>query len=88
MSSIFARRFDHNNISNFLPDNKTVGTVQFFKNKLGDGLPDDYYELMEILSRPEYSKEDFIQVQQEMIKRRNEYNIKLLQEFANRELPN
>jgi hypothetical protein len=48
------KKFDYNDINNFLPDNFTTGTAEYYQNKFGDKFPDHYYKLMEILTRPEY----------------------------------
>ena len=36
----FKKKFDYNDINNFLPDNKTIGTSDYYRNKFRDGLPD------------------------------------------------
>jgi len=48
------KKFDYNDINNFLPDNFTTGTAEYYQNKFGDKFPEHYYKLMEILTRPEY----------------------------------
>ena len=52
------KRFDHSDINSFLPDSKTVGTFDFYRTKFQNKFPDYYYELFEVLSRPEYNEED------------------------------
>ena len=52
------KKFDYNDINNFLPDNFTTGTAEYYQNKFGDKFPEHYYKLMEILTRPEYDDPD------------------------------
>ena len=35
----FKKKFDHNDINNFLPDNVTVCTSGYFQKKLGEKMP-------------------------------------------------
>ena len=52
------KKFDYNDINNFLPDNFTTGTAEYYQNKFGNKFPEHYYTLMEILTRPEYNDPD------------------------------
>ena len=45
---MFKKKFDYNDINNFLPDNKTVGTVDFFNKKFKNNMPDYICELLAI----------------------------------------
>ena len=45
---MFKKKFDYNDINNFLPDNKTVGTVDFFNKKFKNNMPDYICELLAV----------------------------------------
>ena len=40
-----------NSLFRFLPDNKTIGTEEYYRMKYGDKLPDEVYKLLEIIQR-------------------------------------
>ena len=69
----FKKKFDYNDINNFLPDNMTVGRSEYFKNKFNDKLPSHVCEMLEVKSRIEFDdekqNEDIIQLIKE--KKRN-----------------
>ena len=74
-----------NSINNHkcIPQSMYVGTTEFYKEKLGDRLPDVQYELMELQSRPDLHKnDDYLNQLKEM--HINEYN-NLMNEFKERE---
>ena len=79
-------KFDYNDINNFLPDNFTTGTAEFYQNKFGNKFPDHYYKLMEILARPEYNDPEELthMVDQIRIEAREE-NEKLINEWNERQ---
>ena len=49
----FNKKFDHNDINNYLPDNKTLATSEYFQNKFV-GLPSYICDMLEVKSRVEY----------------------------------
>ena len=53
----FKKRFDHEDISNYLPDNFTLGRSKFYKHKFGDKMPLYICDILEIKSRLEYNDE-------------------------------
>ena len=56
----FNKKFDHNDINNYLPDNKTLATSEYFQNKFV-GLPSYVCDIMEIKSRVEYNEKSEIE---------------------------
>ena len=50
------KKFDYNDITNFLPDNFTVGTSDFYEMKFNDKLPDHYCDILELLARVKYDE--------------------------------
>jgi hypothetical protein len=55
--SDFKKKFDHNNINNYLPDNRTIAMSEFFQKKF-EGLPSYICDMMEVKSRIEYDDYD------------------------------
>ena len=54
----FKKKFDHNDINNFLPDNVTVCTSGYFQKKLGEKMPTYICDILELNSRPEHDNEE------------------------------
>jgi len=80
----FKKKFDHEDINIYLPDNKTIGTSEFFKNKYNK-LPDYICDMLEVKTRIEFeekSEHEFINMIKEKKKLENE---KLIKEFEERE---
>lgn len=88
MSFINKKPIDKKCMYRFLSDNQTIGTEQYYRNKLGDGLPDELYQYLEIKSKPEYTDEDLKKVMESIKEYRDIYEKKLLEEFEERELEN
>ena len=80
---MFKKKFDYNDINNFLPDNKTVGTVDFFNKKFKNNMPDYICELLAIESLVENEEEKEKQ-RQEILNKKKEYTNKLLAELEER----
>ena len=79
----FKRKFDHNDINNYLPDNKTLATSEYFQNKFV-GLPSYICDMLEVKSRVEYNEKseiEFINFIKENKKKQDE---KLMKEFEER----
>jgi hypothetical protein len=79
----FKRKFDHNDINNYLPDNKTLATSEYFQNKFV-GLPSYVCDILELKSRVEYNEKseiEFINIIKEKKKLENE---KLMAEYDER----
>ncbi len=81
-------KFDYNDLNNFLPDNKTVGTSSYYKKKLGYKLPEYMYDMMEINARKEYNHSDVLQAQSDIKILKQNYNNQLLNELNERSKEN
>ena len=80
----FNKKFDYDDINNFLPDNKTLATSEYFQNKFV-GLPSYVCDILEVKSRVEYiekSEIEFINIIKEKKRLEDE---KLMVEFEERE---
>jgi hypothetical protein len=80
----FTKKFDHEDINNYLPDNKIVGTAEFFQNKYKK-MPTYICEMLEVKSRNEYNDEkenEFLKLIKEAKK---EEDRKLIEEFDKRQ---
>lgn len=82
------KKFDYNDITNFLPDNFTIGTSDFYKTKFNDKLPDYYCDILEILSRVEYDETETTQRINIIKNEVKEYNQRLMNELNERFLDN
>ena len=80
---MFKKKFDYNDINNFLPDNKTVGTVDFFNKKFKNNMPDYICELLAVETLVEDEEEKEKQ-RQEILNKKKEYTNKLLAELEER----
>ena len=88
MSFIIKKQIDKENIFRFLPDNHTIGTEEFYRNKFGDKFPDELYKYLEVKSREEYTEEDIKFVVDKINEAKKIYESKLLIEFEDRLLEN
>ena len=80
----FNKKFDYDDINNFLPDNKTLAKSEYFQNKFV-GLPSYICDILEVKSRVEYNEKseiEFINFIKENKKKQDE---KLMLEFEERE---
>lgn len=81
------KKFDYTDINNFLPDNLTTGTAEYYQNKFGDKFPDHYYKLMEILTRPEYDDpEEVIRIVEQVRTDAKLENERIIAEWNERQL--
>ena len=76
----FKKRFDYNDINNFLPDNLTIGNVDYYLNKFDDKLDEEDCEKLAVLSRVEYKE-----IISEIDQRKKEKGQALIQEYIQRE---
>lgn len=74
---------DYNNIESFLPDSMTLCNKNYWKKKI-DGLPDGYTDLLEALSRIEFSDQHVKEIANKINKDTIEYNNKIEQELLER----
>jgi hypothetical protein len=79
------KRFDHSDINNFLPDNVTLGTEGYYRNKFKNKLPDELYYGFEVLTRKEYNDTHVEQYKSLVLQYRKDFHIKLMSEFEERE---
>jgi len=78
------KRFDYEDINNFLPDNQTVAKTEYFNKKFKGKLPDYICDILEIKSRVEFKQEEegqFINIIKESVKNTNK---KLMEELEER----
>jgi hypothetical protein len=54
----FKKKLNHEDINNFLPDNLTVCTSNYFQKKLGEKMPKYISDILELKSRPEHDNEN------------------------------
>lgn len=81
----FKKKFDYEDINNFLPDNETVGRSDYFRNKFNDKLPSHICDILEIKSRSEFNNEIQNKELINMIKEaQRESDKKLLEEYEER----
>ena len=77
----FKKRFDYNDINNFLPDNLTIGNVDYYLNKFDNKLDEEDCEKLAVLSRVEYKDEDVKEIISEIDNRKKEREKSLIQEY-------
>ena len=79
------KRFDHSDINNFLPDNITLGTESYYRNKFNNKLPDELYYGFEVLTRKEYNNTHVEQYKSLVLQFRKDFHSKIMSEFEERE---
>jgi hypothetical protein len=80
----FQKVTNNNSIFRFLPDNQTIGTEEYYRQKLGDNFPDELYKYLEIKSRVEYTDDDLQFAMEVISNAQREYEKQLLAEFEDR----
>lgn len=81
----FTKKFDHDDIMNYLPDNFTLGSSDYFDKKFKSRLPSYLCNILEVKSRKEYSNEDEnARLIKQIFESRKEFNLKLEKEFLDR----
>ena len=88
MSFIIKKPVDNTNIFRFLPDNHTIGTEEYYRNKFGDKFPDEVYKYLEATTREEYTDEDIKYVIEQINEAKKNYEKQLLMELEERENEN
>ena len=81
----FKKLFDYSDIYCFLPDNFTMGTARYYREKFHDALPDDVCDMMELRTRVEYNDEDLKEYMDKLVIRKNDEYDRLMLEFQERE---
>ena len=56
----FKKKINYDDINNYLPDNKTLATSEYFQNKFV-GLPSYVCDMLEVKSRVEYNEKSEIE---------------------------
>jgi hypothetical protein len=84
----FQKTTNNNSIFRFLPDNQTIGTEEYYRQKLGDNFPDELYKYLEIKARVEYTDDDLQFAMEVISNAQREYEKQLLSEFEDRENEN
>jgi archaellum component FlaC len=74
---------DYNDINSFLPDSMTLCNKNYWEKKI-DGLPDGYTDLLEALSRIEFSDQHVKQIANNINRNAIEFNHKIEQELLDR----
>jgi hypothetical protein len=85
MSFIKPIREQRINPYRFQPDNLTIGTEEYYRNKFGDKFPDEMYKFLEVKSRVEYDEEDEQKLINDILEYRKIYNMLLEMELQQRE---
>ena len=80
---MFKKKFDHTDINNFLPCNKTIGTVDFFNKKFKNNMPEHICELLSVETLIE-NEEEKERAKEEILNKKKEYTEKLLKEYEDR----
>lgn len=75
------KKNDQNDLSLYLSDNHTVGTIDFYRKKHRGRLPDHLYQVMEACARKEYDEEDIKAIKELALKEKLEFETKLLAEY-------
>jgi predicted house-cleaning noncanonical NTP pyrophosphatase (MazG superfamily) len=88
MSFIIKKPIDNTNIFRFLPDNHTIGTEEYYRNKFGDKFPDEVYKYLEAKTREEYTDADIKYVIEQINEANKHYEKQLLMELEERLLEN
>jgi archaellum component FlaC len=74
---------NYNDINSFLPDSMTLCNKNYWEKKI-DGLPDGYTDLLEALSRIEFSDQHVKQIANNINRNAIEFNNKIEQELLDR----
>jgi DNA-directed RNA polymerase beta' subunit len=82
---MFKKKFDYNDLNNFLPDNKTVGTFDFYNKKFDNRMPEHISEICSVRALIDDEEEKQKRIK-EILDKKEEYNNKLLNEFREREM--
>ena len=64
---MFGKKFDHSDLTDFLPDNHIIGTVSFFQKKYPT-MDEHICKILEIGTRPEYDDEEEVKKLKEQIR--------------------
>ena len=79
----FNKKFDYDDINNYLPDNKTLATSEYFQNKFV-GLPSYVCDILEVKSRVEYNEKSEIEFLNIIKEKKRLEDEKLMAEYDER----
>ena len=79
----FKRKFDHNDINNYIPDNKRLASSEYFQNKFV-GLPSYICDILEVKSRVEYNEKSEIEFLNIIKEKKRLEDEKLMAEYDER----
>ena len=79
----FKKKFNHDDINNYLPDNKTLATSEYFQNKFV-GLPSYICDMLEVKSRVEYNEKSEIEFLNSIKEKKRLEDEKLMAEYDER----
>ena len=79
------KRFDYNDPKNFMMDNYTMGTSDYYKAKFHDKLPFEVCEELELKSRKEYDEDDLKEFYKRVQQYKQDQHYKIMKEFLDRE---
>ena len=80
----FKKKFDYNDINNYLPDNFTLGNALYYENKYNHKLPEGLSQILEAQTRAEYTEEDTTNIIQNVIQQQINYGEQLIREYNER----
>ena len=66
--------FDYNDVNIFLPDNFTALNKEYWELKFNSGLPDGYTDLLEAMSRSEFSNTNIEEITEKIKQKVLEFN--------------
>jgi DNA-directed RNA polymerase beta' subunit len=82
---MFKKKFDHSDITNFLSDNKTVGTFDFYNKKFKNIMPEHISKICSVQALIDDEEEKKKKIK-EILDEKEEFNHKLLNEYLVRSL--
>jgi hypothetical protein len=78
------KAYDYDDPKNYLTDNQTIGTAEYYKKKIPN-LPDHMYHILESSARIEYTQDDARQKFRELVfSIKKEQDDKLMKEYEDR----
>ena len=77
----FSKKIDKSDISNYLPDNYTLCTKEYYETKFNGMIDSEFAVLLECLSRKEHDEVDVQEAKENIIKKSNELAAKIEAEF-------
>ena len=79
----FKKKINYDDINNYLPDNKTLATSEYFQNKFV-GLPSYVCDILEVKSRVEYNEKSEIEFLNIIKEKKRLEDEKLMAEYDER----